>query len=55
MAELGYGCQDLPVFGVVRVFADTVGGEPRLGPLLAVIEAILQADWAAPSKQQHTA
>ena len=29
--------------------------KPKLGPLLPVIDAILEADWAAPVKQRHTA
>ena len=29
--------------------------KPKLGPLLPVIDAILEADWTAPVKQRHTA
>ena len=30
-------------------------GKPKLGPLLSVIDAILEADRTAPAKQRHTA
>ena len=29
--------------------------KPKLGPLLPVIDGILEADWTAPAKQRHTA
>jgi hypothetical protein len=34
---------------------DPSGRRPKLGPLVPVIDAILEADETAPSKQRHTA
>src|SRR3954451_16696120 len=31
------------------------GAQPKLGPLIPVMEAILEADGSAPAKQQHSA
>ena len=46
----------MPLFGAARLRARAKEPErPRLGPLVPVIDAILEADKAAPPKQRHTA
>ena len=46
----------MPVLGCRRVTCGRgPATKPKLGPLLPVIEAILEADRTAPAKQRHTA
>ena len=45
----------MPVFAAAGLCADEAAAKPKLGPLLPVIDAILEADRTAPAKQRHTA
>jgi hypothetical protein len=45
----------VPLFGAAWVCAVKGSGAAELGPLVPVIDAILEADKIAPPKQRHTA
>ena len=45
----------MPLFGAAWVCAVKAPERPKLGPLVPVIDAILEADKIAPPKQRHTA
>ena len=51
----GYGCEDVPFFASPGYTRTKPAEKPKLGPLLPVIDAILEADQSAPLKQRHTA
>lgn len=54
-AESRDGFEDVPLLAAAGLHTDQAGGEAEPGPLLPVIDSILQADQAAPVKQQHSA
>jgi hypothetical protein len=54
-AEPGYDRQDVPVFGATRLCRSKAPERPKLGLLVPLIDAILEADKTAPPKQRHTA
>lgn len=45
----------MQVLAAARLHTDQAGGEAEAGALIPVIDAILEADKAAPMKQRHTA
>src|SRR5690606_27723861 len=50
------GVEDVLVLAAARLYSNQAGGEAEArGPLLPVIDAILETDRAAPVKQRHTA
>ena len=47
--------EDVPVLDAAGLVRQRPAAKPKLGPLIPVIEAILEADRTAPVKQRHTA